>query len=72
MDQLTVKKLRAFLNCLHKEYDSARVYLGDDDELNGIHSCWSVHIISKEMPDFEVVKEINHDGKIKLPAILLS
>lgn len=45
MKQLTVKELR---EALKKMPDDALVYLGDDDELNGIHGAWYVEKQTRE------------------------
>ena len=52
------------------------VYIGDDDELNGIHCAWYTNYINAEQPaDLDIIEMINeHDGNIKLKgkAILIS
>lgn len=58
-EQLTVKDLEQMISALKAAYGkSARdipVYIGDDDELNGIHCAWCVdHVpIAKECNDDE-------------------
>lgn len=61
MEQLKVKDLVATINYLIKKYGKQKamemqVYLGDDDELNGVHNGWGATIIDttdENDPDFE-------------------
>ena len=50
MEQLTIGDLKAYIEELEsKGYDlnNIPVYLGNDDELNGIHNGWCVELIDK-------------------------
>lgn len=52
MNQATLGELEDFLNRtkakLPKTYRNIPIYLGDDDELNGIHCGWYIQIGSTE------------------------
>lgn len=60
MEQLKVKDLVATINFLINKYGKEKamemqVYLGDDDELNGVHDGWGATIIDttdENDPDF--------------------
>jgi hypothetical protein len=82
MKQLT---LGAILNVVHflkeegmttKEIMDLPIYLGRDDELNGIHTGWYVNIVDpNNKDDVDLVELINEDyGNIKIEgkAILIS
>lgn len=65
--QCTVKDLRRLLKQIdelslsEKEKDQIQIYLGDDDELNGIHTGWYAEMVDLEK-DFminETIKENN-------------
>lgn len=74
MEQLKVKDLMATINYLINKYGEKKamemqVYLGDDDELNGIHSGWGATIVDttdENDPDFEnsvfLAEMIEDDG----------
>jgi hypothetical protein len=59
-----------------KEIAEMPIYIGDDDELNGIHTAWFAQVIDKENEnDADFVALINEDrGSIKIigKAILIS
>jgi hypothetical protein len=59
-----------------KEIAEMPIYIGDDDELNGIHTAWYAQVIDKENEnDADFVALINEDhGNIKIigKAILIS
>lgn len=78
MEQLKVKDLMATINHLISKYGKKKamemqVYLGDDDELNGIHSGWDITIIDttdENDPDFEssvVLAEMIEDEGCNAP-----
>lgn len=52
------------------------IYIGDDDELNGIHTAWYANIISGDNKDDEYFIEMinNNRGNIKFSgkAILIT
>jgi hypothetical protein len=52
------------------------VYLGDDDELNGIHCAWYTNLVDKNnSEDADLVEMINEDRcniKLEGKAILIS
>lgn len=56
MKQLTVKDLKAFLKDLP---DDTLVYLGDDDELNGIHCGWCIDTVDLTQADNEPFSPCN-------------
>lgn len=45
MKQLTVKQLKSILNTMP---ENAKIYLGDDEELNGIHGAYFAQEVSKD------------------------
>lgn len=65
--QLTVKDLRQLLKQVDelplsdKEKNAIQIYLGDDDELNGIHTGWFTEIVDLEKDPMtnEMIKENN-------------
>ena len=71
MDQLTVKDLLIALEAFRKNKGMSReellklpIYLGRDDELNGIHTGWCVDIIDTALQtenDKYFVEMINED-----------
>ena len=73
MEQLTVKDLRDRLNGLDGD---TPVYLGNDDELNGIHMGWYVNIIDKKEDDdadlIGMIQEDGHNRDFKEKAVLIS
>ena len=85
MGQLTVGRILAYVQQLTNEGMSLKeiyempIYLGDDDELNGIHCGWYTNLIdsdnTKDEDNVYLVDMINEDyGNIKLngKAILIS
>lgn len=83
MEQLKVKDIFALINQLRQEgmtLEEIRelpIYLGDDDELNGIHCGWYVQPIDAEDEDSVYTIELINEnyGNIKLEkgkAILIS
>jgi hypothetical protein len=40
-----------------KDFDNLEVYLGDDEELNGIHESYYCQIVDANNKDFEWVNE---------------
>lgn len=59
-----------------KEIASMPIYIGDDDELNGIHTAWYAHVIDKDNEndaDFvALINESTHNVRIYGKAILIS
>lgn len=82
MNQLTLGDILDFAAQLRRndmsleEFRNLPIYLGQDDELNGIHTGWYVNLIdSDEEEDADFVELINEDRcNIKLDgkAILIS
>ena len=86
MNQLTVGDILAFVRELKesgmttKEIISLPVYLGNDDELNGVHCGWFTNLVNADDTENEdemyVVELINERrGNIKLEkgkAVLIS
>ena len=85
MDQLTVGDLLDVLaeikenqEMTHKELRALPIYLGRDDELNGIHTGWCVDILDTALQtenDIYLVEMINSDRTnvpINGKAILIS
>lgn len=54
------------------------IYLGDDDELNGIHNGWYLNLLSVNNPDedvqslIEMINEDNHTTGFTNKGILIS
>lgn len=85
MDQLTVRDLLLVLNEIrenqemsYEEFLKLPIYLGRDDELNGIHTGWCVDILDTALQtenDKYLVEMINED-RMNVPldgkAILIS
>ena len=82
MNQLTLGDILKFVKELQlsgmntKEIASLPIYLGRDDELNGIHTGWYVNLVNPdEEEDADFVELINEDRcniEIKGKAILIS
>ena len=55
--QLTLGELEAFINAIKtqhpKDYKDIPVYIGDDDELNGVHCAWYRNYIPVASEDTE-------------------
>ena len=65
MKQLTMQDIYEFsLKLKKKGLDLSKlpVYLGDDDELNGIHNGWYCELIDKEDYDFEYYMVLINDN----------
>ena len=85
MDQLTVRDLIYMLEQIRKDQEMTKnelldlpIYLGRDDELNGIHTGWCVDILDTALTnenDVYMIEMINKDRTnvpIKGKAILIS
>jgi hypothetical protein len=82
MGQLTVGQILKFIAELQaagmstKEIAALPVYLGRDDELNGIHTGWYTNLIdpdNEEDADFiELINEDRCNVELKGKAILIS
>lgn len=82
MKQLTLAHIFQFVKELQasgmtlKEISALPVYLGRDDELNGIHTAWYTNLVDPNNPnDEDLIELINEDRcniKIKGKAILIS
>lgn len=80
--QLKMNDILAFCGALRaqgmtmEEIRALPIYLGDDDELNGIHCGWYTNLVDPNNPeDSDIVEMINEDRcniKIKGKAILIS
>ena len=61
-----------------KEINELPIYLGDDDELNGIHCGWYVQLIDSESDDeddkytVELINENSNNFELNGSAILIS
>lgn len=70
--QCTVKDLRRLLKQIdelplsEKEKDQIQIYLGDDDELNGIHTGWYAEIVDLEK-DFMINETIEENNSNRQP-----
>lgn len=82
MHQLTLAHVFQFVKELQasgmtlKEISELPIYLGDDDELNGIHCAWYTNFVDPSNPeDADIVEMINEDRcniKLEGKAILIS
>ena len=82
MKQLTLGDILKFVAEMQKEGMSTKeiaslpVYLGRDDELNGIHTGWYVNLVdpnSEDDADFvELINEDRCNVELKGKAILIS
>lgn len=86
MDQLTLGDILDFAARLRRkgmtleEFRKLPIYLGQDDELNGIHTGWYINLVdadnTKDEDDKYIVEMINEDyANVKLEkgkAILIS
>ena len=82
MKQLTMGDILNLVAALQKEGMSTKeivslpVYIGDDDELNGIHCAWYAQPVDPNNKDdadlVELINEDSHNFEIKGKAILIS
>lgn len=83
MKQLTVKDILDLANHLHQSGISAKevmampIYIGDDDELNGIHTAWCVGIFDPECEDdsdimYLINESYGRNVEVKGKSILIS
>ena len=82
MEQLKVGSIIEFIKKLQKEgmyledIMELPIYLGNDDELNGIHCGWYTNLVDSNNPeDADFVELINEDRcniELKGKAILIS
>ena len=82
MKQLTLGDILKFVSELQKSGMSTKaiatlpVYLGRDDELNGIHTGWYVNLVDsdeeKDAGFVEMINEDRHNIELKGKAILIS
>lgn len=84
MDQLTINDILALCARLRgtgmttEEIKALPIYLGDDDELNGIHTGWALDFIDSnnttEEDEFlvEMINEDSHNIELNGKAVLIS
>lgn len=82
MKQLTMGVILKLVSNLKKEGMTIKeiielpVYIGNDDELNGIHTAWYVQSIDPDKDDdadfVELINEDHHNIEIKGKSILIS
>lgn len=84
MDQLTLGEILAFVNHLKRkgmtldEIKALPVYIGDDDELNGIHCGWYTNLVDADKNDensilVEMINERRGNNKLEHgKAVLIS
>lgn len=82
MEQLTMDNILAFCAELRKqgmtmeEIRELPIYLGNDDELNGIHTAWYTNFIEANNPEdadlVELINEDRHNIELNGKAILIS
>ena len=82
MDQLTMGDIIKAMEKMKErgmtdsEIEETPIYIGNDDELNGIHTAWYVDII-KDNDDayadiIEMINEDHHNIKLNGNAIIIS
>jgi DNA-binding transcriptional MerR regulator len=82
MNQLTIGDILSFIKKLQREGMTTKeiaklpVYLGQDDELNGIHTAWYTNLVDPGDPEceyfVEMINEDRHNIKLAGKAILIS
>ena len=84
MKQLTVGNVLAFIRQLVREgmsleeIEKLPIYIGDDDELNGIHCAWYTNIVDSESDNedtqylVDLINERRCNLKLDGKAILIS
>lgn len=86
MDQLTVGNILATVRRLIdegmslKEVGALPIYLGDDDELNGVHCGWALDVVdadTKDDEDIAYLVDMINENRCNIPlekgkAILIS
>lgn len=84
MDQLTINDILALCARLRQkgmtmeEIKALPIYLGDDDELNGIHTGWALDFIDANDTDednvylVEMINEDRNNIKLNGKAVLIS
>ena len=78
MEQLKLGEILAFAKSLKedgmtdKEINALPVYIGDDDELNGVHCAWDTSILDADDKDEDVEYIIDMIGIKSGKAILIS
>ena len=80
--QLTMNNILAFCAELRvkgmtmEEIKELPIYLGNDDELNGIHCGWYTNLVDINNPEdadlVELINEDRHNIELKGKAILIS
>ena len=84
MNQLTLGDILRFIAEMQKagmstkEIAALPVYLGDDDELNGIHTAWYCEKLDSENKNedmnylVDMINEDNHNKKLNGKGVLIS
>jgi hypothetical protein len=80
MEQLKIKDLERLIEKLKKkyplDYQEIPIYLGDDDELNGIHTGWYCEEIDEKDEScedlIEMIKDNYGNVRFEKKAILIS
>ena len=73
LDAIQVMKQQGMTD---KEIKAMPIYIGNDDELNGIHTAWYVNLVdvNKEEDEYfiEMINEDRHNIKLNGKAIIIS
>ena len=79
MKQLMASDLATLLGTLYKKGEDLTkipVYIGDDDELNGIHTAWFCQKVEEKQDEdiyyIKMINETNCNVPFKKKAILIS
>ena len=79
MEQLMASDLATWLGTLYKKGEDLTkipVYIGDDDELNGIHTAWFCQRVEEKKEEdkcfIEMINENSCNVPFKKKAILIS
>ena len=66
--QLTVEAILNLINFLKEdgmtdeEIKHLKIYIGNDDELNGIHTAWYVNLLDDSEDNADLIEMINEDA----------
>jgi hypothetical protein len=82
MKQLKIGVILDIVNMLNEkgmklsEIKELPIYIGNDDELNGIHTAWFINVVDaddeRDEDIIEMINEDHHNIKLNGKAILIS
>lgn len=75
-DILDISKTLTANGMTEEEMRDMPIYIGDDEELNGIHTAWYRDVIDSEDPNseyyIELIEDSSHSAELNGKAILIS